>query len=64
MTLRADDAVWLSDGLPGIVIGLEHHGRVRVLWHTLRTTTIPASWIVHREPCPRGLTAPMLWRPV
>lgn len=58
--IRCDDAVWLEHGLPGIVIGM-HGARVRVLWSNRRTTTIPASWIVHNEPCPPGLMAKPLW---
>lgn len=51
MKVPGDALVYLSDGLPGIV--LEHHGnRVRVLWPVTGTLTwVPVGEVVHVSPC-------------
>lgn len=58
--IRLDDAVWLKNGLPAIVVGI-HGAHLRVLWSNGHVTTIMSTWVVHNEPCPAGLTAPPLW---
>ncbi len=56
-----DSAVWLANGLPGIVIG-SGHGSVTVLWSNGRKTTLPASLIIHHQPCPPGTDIPPPWK--
>lgn len=48
MNPTCDDAVWLSNGLPGIVIGIGH-GKVSILWSNLNVSKHSLTEIVWLE---------------
>lgn len=46
---RPDDTVWLAEGGPGIVVGVDH-GHVSLLWPTGRVTRHGCRFIRHCQP--------------
>lgn len=47
--MRPDDTVWLANGGPGIIVGINHH-IISILWPTGTVTRHLATSIVHVEP--------------